>query len=95
MTHDELVAILTEKYDYPISYVDQVANKIEEFEPIWRKAFEKFIKYGTFADDEIHGYSIAKLIGEMELTPVAAFLTMDQICKNPEKTIKMLKRGIK
>ena len=95
MDNKSLKCILVNEFDYPSFMVDGVIEKINGFSKELLKAFEVFLTSGTLPEITYKGYTVRKLIDEMDMVAVGAFLTMDALMKDPEETMKMLEYGIR
>lgn len=89
----EIVARLTSEFGYPPSGADLVANKVEGFRPETRRAFEAWWQSGEVPGLEAEGYTVARLVEERGLNPLAALLTLDWLLREPEAARAAVDRG--
>ena len=93
MTMESIMDRLTTEFDYPEQGSELVAQKILEMQPSLRSEFDQWWNTGIVPTLEIEGYSVAMLMSEHNMNPIAAFLTMDWLLREPEKAITSLERG--
>ena len=94
MNRDNIIMILCSQ-DYPDYLIEQTADKIERMDIHIKNAFENWIDSNVTPNIEIEGWNYEKLIQKFKMRPVAAFLALDWLKRDPEKAIKALKRGIR
>lgn len=94
MNRDSIIMALCAQ-DYPDYMLDQTVNKIECMDERVKVAFEKWIDGNETPSLEIEGWNYDKLVANFKMRPVAAFLALDWLIRDPEKAIKALKRGIR
>ena len=96
MNKSELKKRLVEQYDYKNSMVDDLLNDIMKFSPEWSKAFFDYLEKGIIPDTVCEGFTVQRLMDESQSSlAIGAFVTMDELMKNPEETLKYIKRGIR
>lgn len=81
--------------DYPGYMLEQTADKIERMDERIKAAFEEWVDNDVIPTIEIEGWSYNKLVEKFKMRPVAAFLALDWLTREPEKAAKALKRGIR
>lgn len=81
--------------DYPDYMLEQTADKIERMDERIKAAFEEWVDNDVIPTIEIEGWSYNKLVEKFKMRPVAAFLALDWLTREPEKAAKALKRGIR
>lgn len=59
-----------------------------------KAAFEEWVDSNVIPTIEIEGWSHNKLVEKFKMCPVAAFLALDWLTREPEKASKALKLGI-
>ena len=59
-----------------------------------KAAFEEWVDSNVIPTIEIEGWSYNKLAENFNMRPVAAFLALDWLTREPEKASKALKLGI-
>ena len=94
MKREQIIEILKEEA-YPEYMIEQTADKVENFEPEIKKAFEQWHLDGTIPSISLEGYSFQDLVNLFGMKPVGAFITLDWLRKEPEKAAKALKAGIR
>lgn len=94
MTRDRIMMLLCSQ-DYPEFMLEQTADKIEHLTPQISSAFEEWEKFGTEPTIEFCGYTYTKLVENFGMKPIAAFLALDWLSREPEKASAALKRGIR
>lgn len=81
--------------DYPDYMLEQTADKVERMDERIKAAFEEWVDNDVIPTIEIEGWSYNKLVEKFKMRPVAAFLALDWLTREPEKAAKALKRGIR
>ena len=94
MNKEILVKLLKEE-NYPAHMVDVTIGKLNKLQPIVLDNFEAWLNEGIIPDIEIEGYSYRVLVNDYGMKPVGAFLTLDWLCRDPQKASLSLKKGIK
>ena len=94
MNKEILVKLLKEE-NYPAHMVDVTIGKLNKLQPIVLDNFEAWLNEGKIPDIEIEGYSYRILVNDYGMKPVGAFLTLDWLCRDPQKASLSLKKGIK
>ena len=94
MTRDNLIMTLCAQ-DYPDYMLNQTIDKIEHMDERIKSAFEEWLDCNTIPTIEIEGWNYEKLVQTFKMRPVAAFLALDWLKREPEKASKALKRGIR
>ena len=94
MNRDNILMLLCAQ-GYPEFMLEQTADKVEKLSYDIAKAFEDWVEDGTIPTMEICGYSYDKLIKNFNMRPIAAFLALDWLVREPEKASEALKRGIR
>ena len=69
---------------YPSYMIEQTVTKIDNFQPSVKACFEKWVEDGTPPDIEIGGFTFRRFIEEQDKTPIAAFLALDWLVREPE-----------
>ena len=88
-----LVPRLIAEFGYPAEGARIVAEKIAACGPQVRAAFAMWWQTGELTDLEIEGYTVERLMAEHNMKPIAAFLTLDWLGREPEKARASLRRG--
>lgn len=94
MNRDTIIQVLCAQ-DYPEYMLDQTADKVERLAPPIAQAFEDWVDEQTVPTISIEGWDYSRLIKDFKMRPVAAFLALDWLTREPEKASKALKRGIR
>ncbi len=94
MGRDNILMLLCAQ-EYPEFMLEQTADKIEHLSPNIAKAFEDWADKEVIPTMDVCGYSYGKLIKEFNMRPIAAFLALDWLTREPEKASEALKRGIR
>jgi len=94
MNRDNIIMTLCAQ-DYPDYMLEQTADKVERMDERIKAAFEEWVDNDVIPTIEIEGWSYNKLVEKFKMRPVAAFLALDWLTREPEKAAKALKRGIR
>ena len=90
----DLIPRLRKEFDYPPTGAQMVAADLRACGPAIRAAFWQWWNAGALdADLEVEGYTLKRLAEEHGMTPIAAFLTLDWLVKEPEAALASLARG--
>lgn len=92
-TTAELVPWLIGELDYSPSRADSAARELVAADPRVRRAFYHWWKTGEFIDFDAHGYNVQRLADEHGMNPIAAYLALDWLLKDPEAALVPLRRG--
>ena len=94
MNRDTIIQVLCAQ-DYPEFMLEQTADKVERLAPSILQAFEEWVEDQSIPAISIEGWNYCRLIEEFHMRPVAAFLALDWLAREPEKAANALKRGIR
>ena len=94
MDRDKILMVLCAQ-DYPDYMLEQTVDKVEHMDEKIKAAFEEWVETGIAPTFEIEDWTYGKLIQRCKMRPVAAFLALDWLIKEPENASKALKRGIR
>lgn len=94
MNKEILIKLLKEE-NYPAHMVDVTIAKLNKLQPIVLDNFEAWLNERKLPNFEIEGYSYSVLVNDYGMKPVGAFLTLDWLCRDPQKASLSLKKGIK
>lgn len=94
MERNNIIMILCSQ-DYPDYMLEQTADKVENMNKSLMEAFEDWANNGNIPTIEVEGWSYKRLIEKFNMRPVAAFLALDWLIRDPEKASKSLKKGIR
>ncbi len=91
---DEIIPRLISEFGYTEKNAERIALNLQECTPVVQEAFEKWWRgEGLDTHLEVKGYTLKRLIEEQGLRPIAAFLDLDWLIREPEKALKALSRG--
>ena len=91
---NELRERLLNKFGYYPNNVDIVINKIEAIDPQLQPAFLKWWQSGEIPAIEIEGYTVGKFMQYYRCNPIASFLNLDWLIREPGKAKKSIEEGI-
>lgn len=91
----EILTKLLKEENYPAHMIETTISKLNKLQPSVAKSFESWLNEGILPDFEIEGFSYRVLVNDYGMKPVGAFLTLDWLCRDPQKAILSLKKGIK
>lgn len=94
MDRNNIIMILCSQ-DYPQYMLEQTADKLKNMNSNLKEAFENWANNGTIPTVEVEGWSYNRLIEKFNMRPVAAFLALDWLIRDPEKASKSFKKGIR
>jgi hypothetical protein len=93
-TSAELMPRLLSDFRYPQPGAQLIASKLIACDLSIQKAFWEWWQSGVIPLKlEVAGFSMERLIREHEMKPIAAFLTLDWLLREPEKAKKSLQKG--
>lgn len=91
---EELIPRLGEEFGYPSVGAQMVAADLRACSPLIRAAFWQWWKRGVLdLGLQVEGYTLKRLAEEHGMNPIAAFLTLDWLVKEPEAALASLARG--
>lgn len=93
LTTTELVPWLVGELNYSASAADAAAKSLVDADPRVQQAFYDWWKTGEICDLEVEGYNMQRLADEHGMNPVAAYLALDWLLKDPESALIPLTRG--
>ena len=96
MTHptsDELLKRLVDEFEYPAPRAESARKKLLELQPELRPAFERWWQTGEVPEVEIEEYTLDRLMIEFGMNPIAAFLSLDWLIRQPQQARQTLDRG--
>ena len=94
MERNNIIMILCSQ-DYPEYMLETTADKVEKMNERIKEAVEDWANDGTIPTIEVEGWSYNRLVEKFNMRPVAAFLALDWLTRDPEKASKSLKNGIR
>jgi hypothetical protein len=92
-TTADLVPRLVEEFGYSPYAADITASELATAEPRIQKAFLHWWNTGQVVALEVEQYDVRRLANEHGMNPIAAFLTLDWLIKEPEAALASLARG--
>lgn len=92
-SRSELTTRLTNELGYPQSGAQLIADKIERLRPELHEAFGLWWNTGEMPVVEVEGYTVARLVKDYSLNPLAALLTLDWLLREPEAAKATIGRG--
>lgn len=93
MDRNTIVNRLEQEFGYPRQGAELVATRLESLRGPLRDAFVRWWESGTLPDLTIEGYTVERLMRDQRMNPIASFLTLDWLEREPEKAIASLKKG--
>jgi hypothetical protein len=81
------------EFGYPYKGAQLVAVKLEGSAPELRRAFLKWWEMGELPELGVEGFTVSQLIDQHHLNPIAAFLTLDWLIRQPEQAKAALRKG--
>jgi hypothetical protein len=88
-----LVPRLVRDFGYPERGAKLVASDLAAAgEPVL-SAFVQWWETGTLPLVEVEGYTVSRLVEEQGLHPVAAFLALDWLRRDPQEALRVLAKG--
>jgi hypothetical protein len=89
----DLLPRLMAEFGYPRPGAELLAQKLVGMsDTVWR-AFWAWWETGVLPDLAIEGYTVQRLLAEHNMKLIAAFLTLDYLCREPEKARASLRKG--
>lgn len=92
-TKKSIVNRLTIEFEYPKRGANIIVQKIRGMQSPLRLEFYKWWHTGDIPTFEVEGYTLVELMSEHNMNPIAAFLTLDWILREPAKAKASLERG--
>jgi len=93
MNPKQIEKILQEKFSYSGENLKVALQEIEKTSDEIKKAIETFLQTEKITEISREGYTVEKLMKEHGMNPIAAYLTLDFLEKEPEKAKESLKKG--
>ncbi len=93
LSQDEIVQRLVREFGYAEWHAVRVADDIAGFTPAVAEAFSRWWRTGELPALEVEGYTAARLVAEWHLQPVAIFLALDWLVRDPKRAVAALQRG--
>jgi hypothetical protein len=91
---EEIISRLVAEFGYSEKNAQRVALDLQACTPVIQEAFEKWW-HGEGLDPhlEVKGFTLKRLTEEYRFGPIAAFLDMDWLIREPEKAAQALSEG--
>jgi hypothetical protein len=93
VNRDDVITRLTDEFKYPAKGAQLVATKLQALTLEIRPYFEAWWFGGPIPDLQIEGFTVRKLMEEHGMNPIASFLTLDWLAREPEKALASLRKG--
>jgi len=90
---DYIISRLADEFGYPAEGAHLVADKLAACAGEVQASFHKWWTTGHLDVLEVEQYTVQRLMNEHGMNPVAAFLTLDWLIREPEKARTSLARG--
>ena len=91
---DEIIPRLVAEFGYTEKNAERVSQNLQECTLAVQESFEKWWRgEGLDPHLKVKGYTLKRLIEEYGFGPIAAFLDMDWLIREPEEAAKALSRG--
>jgi hypothetical protein len=90
---DTIRTRLTREFGYSESGARIVAEKLIACSPQIKSAIAVWWNTGDLTDLEIEGFTVQRLMEQHGMKPIAAFLTLDWLVREPERARASLARG--
>lgn len=84
---------LSAEFGYPPKGAALVAAKLVRLVPPIAAAFEAWQQTGALPDLTVAGYSFQTILSEHGMQPIAAFLTLDWLARDPAAASASLRKG--
>jgi hypothetical protein len=89
----DLMPRLISEMGYPPYAADGAARSLVDADPRIQEAFYRWWTTGEVTEMEVCGYTLERLARDYKLNPVAGFLTLNWLLKEPEAALALLARG--
>ncbi len=91
---EDLIDRLISDFGYTLDRAPSVARKINAFPLALKSSFWKWWQTGILDEDlQVEGFTIGWLIRSRGMKPIAAFLALDWLSRDPEKARATISRG--
>ncbi len=91
--NDQMLNRIMTEFGYPRKRAESAVRKLHKLQPEIKTDFENWWLTGEIPGSEIEGYTVSRLQGEYSMNPIAAFLTLDWLIRDPEIARTTLERG--
>lgn len=93
MDHSEVKRRLVDDFGYRARAAEIVAERLLSSSPAVQEAFLAWRSADAYPELCVAGYTVARLIREHSMEPVAALLTLDWLSREPERAAASLRKG--
>lgn len=93
ITKKELMQRLNSEFGYSASGAKLIADQLVTFTPELHAAFDKWWRDNKLPTIEVEDYSLQLLMERHNQNPIAAFLTLSWLIKEPDRAKDALRRG--
>ncbi len=90
---EEIVPRLVAEFGYSLSHAERIAHDLSVAQPRTKAAFWHWWNTGLDLPLEIEGYTKARLMSEWSTNPIAAFLNLDYLERDPDEAKAALEEG--
>lgn len=78
-----LVRVLRERYSYAQPTADEIATALRALTPEFREDATRYLWFGDVRSHDVGAYNAQRLIEEFDMVPLAAFLTLGWLIRDP------------
>ncbi len=89
----ELTQRLLNEFNYPEKGAQLIIKKLSNCQPEIKAAFNRWWQTGQLTSFAIENYTVQRLQKEHAMNPIAAFLTLDWLLREPETALTSLRKG--
>jgi hypothetical protein len=93
MERSSVIERLCHEFGYSAQGARLIVDKLDRLDGEILFAFQRWWQDGTLPDYEAEGYTIERLMTGHGMNPIAAFLTLDWLVREPEKALISLRKG--
>jgi len=93
MEIEKIKSRLIQEFGYSEKGAELVTRQLLQLDPKLADAFARWWQDGNTTDIEIEGFTMQRLINEHDMNPIAAFLTLDWLIREPNKALISLAKG--
>ena len=93
MESQGIIFRLTSEFGYTPKGATIVANQLARLDPGLEIPFLTWLGTGDIPEVSVEDYSLASLIHDHKMNPIAAFLTLDWLIREPTRARASLRRG--
>ena len=93
MDKQKVIDKLVTEFDYSSKGASLVWRQLENLSPLLQNDFARWWDKKIIPNIEVNGYNFRMLMAEHSMNPIAAFLTLDWLIREPEKAKESLKKG--